>query len=327
MTRFRGRRCASVLSLCITGVMLLGQGCSSRHLLSTSQDVLGRNWVVSDNPVSTEVENSSTQTMDRVEYLLSPQPGIDGDRQVLTVEVRRQVTRTWTTTRTIAETYRHDLHQRTRTTKKYSSVDGMPVGVGALIGAPASLPISLALISEAEAPAAVVLPVLLGSVGLGALIGLAASTKITEKTEVTEATVDTKTVTERRPVSTKREEIVSRELVDSLDVGVESVLLSESTRVLRPSNGVITIPFELGYPYVLAEEDVGAARRVSRHLSGAGCRSASVSRVQAYIQTVVLPLRIWTMSGDAAETRDAERTYNVRVFKATDGVEAAAGCR
>ena len=317
----------AVLSLCVAGVMFLGGGCGKRAVYS-KQEVLDSNWVVPDSPVSSEVENSSTETSDHVEYFLSPQPVIDLERQLLTVEVREEVTRTQTDTRTIAETFRHELHERTRRTTKYTDIRGGGGIIGAGSGGTAAAMIWAGMKAEDAQPGAIV-ALWVGSVGLGTLIGFAieAAASSDTRTSVTEEVVDTKLVTDRSPQTRTQEDVVSRALVDSVDVGVESDFLSEGSMVLRPSNGVLTIPFELGYPYVLADGDVDAASRVSRHLTAAGCRSASSDRVQSYLQTVVLPLRVWTMSGNAAETQEAEGMYKIPVFRATEGVEAAAGCR
>ena len=330
MIRYRRLCSVSLLALCIAGLMPLGEGCSLIHVLSTKQDVLSSNWVVSPAPVSREVESSNTESSDHVEYLLSQEPVIHVDQQILTLGVWKQVTRTRTTTRTIAETFRHDLHQRAQTTTKYmESIGGGAALGGFLIGPATGTLVALGLQESGEGSAGGYAAVIFGSMGVGALIGLgieaAANTK--KKTEETEGVVDTKLVTKRSSDSSTQEDVVNRDLVDSVDVGVESDFFSEGSMVLRPSSGVITIPFELGYPFVLADGELDAARRVNKHLTSAGCRSASASLALAHLQTVILPLRVWTMSGNAAANQDAEVTYKVRVFKATQGVEAAAGCR
>lgn len=323
----------AVLALYIAEVMLLGQGCGY-HTISKKQELLDRNWVASDSPVDRVVEDSSTQTTDHVQYLLSTQPEIDADHQVVALEVPRKVTRRWTTTQSIAATYRHDLNQRTVTTKTYvEPLNGKGL-FGAAIGIPVGVLVAAALPSQSEgAPSSDetgrMVGVFFGSIGIGALIGLGieAAANTRKSAKVTEEVVDTKLVTKRSPETTTREEVVSRDLADSVDVGVESDFLSEGSAVLRPINGVLTIPFELGYPYALAEGNVDAASRISRHLTRTGCRSATPSRVQPHIQAVVLPLRVWTISGDAADTQDAESNYEVRVYKATEGIEAAVGCK
>jgi hypothetical protein len=326
VTGYKRLRRTFVLSLIVTGLALAGSGCGKRVIYS-KQEVLDSNWVVPDSPVTTEVENSSTQTTDHVVYFLSPQPVIDVDRQVITLEVQKEVART--TRRTIVETFEHELHQRTRTTTKYTEGGFYGGLMGCFIGMVPSALIGFVDSQGSEANVGAVVGVMLGGAGLGILIGLAiesaANTKT--KTEETDKVVDTKLVTTRSPEITTQDDVVSRDPVGIVDVGVESNVLSEGGAVLRTSNGFLTIPFELGYPYVLADGDVDAASRVTEHLRRVGCRSASPSRVRSRIQAILLPLRVWTISGDAENTQDAEGDYKFRVYKATEGIEAAAGCR